>query len=73
MVSELCKRAGWELNHEMIPKGQTVDVQPVEGYTSRWSLKASEVAETLTTAGSACAKDVPSATVTKALRVEEVH
>ncbi|KAL3420727.1 NAD-dependent protein deacetylase hst1 [Phlyctema vagabunda] len=37
IVAELCRRAGWELNHEMIPKDQenkiTVSVQ--SGYTSR--------------------------------------
>jgi len=35
VVSELCRRAGWNLDHEMVPKGQVVDVATVEGYESR--------------------------------------
>jgi len=35
VVSELCRRAGWDLRHEMIPKGQVVDVALEEGYKSR--------------------------------------
>lgn len=27
VVTELCRRAGWELKHSMIPPGQTIDVQ----------------------------------------------
>jgi len=35
VVSELCRRAGWELKHEMVPEGQVIDVQLVEGHVSR--------------------------------------
>lgn len=35
VVAELCRRAGWDLNHEMIPKGQKVDVNLQEGFSSR--------------------------------------
>ncbi|KFX98997.1 hypothetical protein O988_04092 [Pseudogymnoascus sp. VKM F-3808] len=38
VVAELCRRAGWELDHEMIPKGQKVDVQLVEEFESRWKM-----------------------------------
>ena len=39
VVFELCRRAGWDLNHEMVPKGFAVDVNAVgaEGY--RWSVR----------------------------------
>lgn len=36
VVAELCRRAGWELRHEMIPRDQRVDVQLQEGYASRY-------------------------------------
>ena len=35
VVSELCRRAGWNLDHHMIPVNEKVDVTPVEGYESR--------------------------------------
>lgn len=35
VVSELCRRAGWDLQHHMIPVDEKVDVNPVEGYESR--------------------------------------
>jgi len=35
VVAELCRRAGWDLEHEMIPEGQRVEVQLVDGYPSR--------------------------------------
>ena len=35
VVAELCRRAGWELSHEMIPKDQKVDVRLQEGFSSR--------------------------------------
>ncbi|CAI7665451.1 unnamed protein product [Penicillium pancosmium] len=35
VVSELCRRAGWDLKHHMIPVDEKVDVTPVEGYESR--------------------------------------
>ena len=89
VVSELCKRAGWNLEHEMVPKGQSVDVQPVEGYTSRWTFKAKDVSEVpieestehstenaidaLTSAGTACSKDISDTTTKEAPRIQEVR
>ncbi|KAJ5606166.1 hypothetical protein N7510_008947 [Penicillium lagena] len=35
VVSELCRRAGWDLQHHMIPADERVEVTPVEGYESR--------------------------------------
>lgn len=35
VVSELCKRAGWDLKHEMIPEGQVIKTELAEGYNSR--------------------------------------
>lgn len=35
VVAELCRRAGWDLKHEMIPEGQEVGIQLVDGFTSR--------------------------------------
>ncbi|KAI3396207.1 hypothetical protein diail_345 [Diaporthe ilicicola] len=35
VVAELCRRAGWDLNHEMIPKDQIVDVVTESGWSSR--------------------------------------
>ncbi|KAM7192486.1 NAD-dependent protein deacetylase hst1 [Naviculisporaceae sp. PSN 640] len=35
VVAELCRRAGWALDHEMIPKDQVVDVTTADGYQSR--------------------------------------
>ncbi|KAF4978780.1 hypothetical protein FZEAL_4894 [Fusarium zealandicum] len=45
VVSELCRRLGWALQHEMVPKGQKVDVRTEEGHRSRhvfeeWKPKA---------------------------------
>ncbi|KAH8428114.1 putative histone deacetylase SIR2 [Aspergillus melleus] len=39
VVSELSRRAGWDLKHEMIPQGEKVEVTPVEGYESRHVFK----------------------------------
>lgn len=35
VVAELCKRAGWNLEHDMIPEGQTIKVQNEPGWASR--------------------------------------
>ncbi|KAK7747343.1 NAD-dependent histone deacetylase sir2 [Cytospora paraplurivora] len=35
VVAELCRRAGWELDHEMVPEGQVVEVETVPGWKSR--------------------------------------
>ncbi|KAJ2890742.1 NAD-dependent protein deacetylase hst1 [Zalerion maritima] len=35
VVTELCKRAGWDLEHEMIPKDQIIETSLAEGYPSR--------------------------------------
>lgn len=35
VVAELCKRAGWDLKHEMIPDDQVIEVETQTGWTSR--------------------------------------
>jgi NAD-dependent histone deacetylase SIR2 len=35
VVAELCRRAGWELRHEMVPEGQVVETSLAEGWASR--------------------------------------
>ena len=35
VVSELCRRAGWDLQHDMVPPNQQVNIQLEEGYESR--------------------------------------
>lgn len=35
VVAELCKRAGWDLKHEMIPEDQVIEVKPEPGWASR--------------------------------------
>ncbi|EGD91110.1 hypothetical protein H112_01701 [Trichophyton rubrum D6] len=37
VVSELCRRAGWNLQHDMIPEGQKVQVEQAEGFGSRFT------------------------------------
>lgn len=39
VVYELCRRAGWELRHEMIPEEFRVKVRPVEEFSYRWQVK----------------------------------
>ncbi|KAL9130311.1 MAG: hypothetical protein Q9175_007057 [Cornicularia normoerica] len=39
VVAELCRRAGWDLQHEMIVQDEKVDVKLTEGYESRFSFK----------------------------------
>ncbi|EAW10641.1 putative histone deacetylase SIR2 [Aspergillus clavatus NRRL 1] len=39
VVSELCRRAGWGLKHDMIPPDEKVEITPVEGYDSRHLFK----------------------------------
>jgi hypothetical protein len=39
VVSELCRRAGWDFQHEMIPPDEKVEVTTVEGYESRHVFK----------------------------------
>ncbi|KAJ5133669.1 hypothetical protein N7526_005034 [Penicillium atrosanguineum] len=39
VVSELCRRAGWDLQHHMIPADEKVEITPVEGYESRHVFK----------------------------------
>ncbi|KAJ9224405.1 hypothetical protein DTO169C6_3236 [Paecilomyces variotii] len=39
VVSELCRRAGWDLKHEMIPENERVEVVKEEGYDSRYIFK----------------------------------
>lgn len=35
VVAELCRRAGWDLRHEMIPDDQTIEVRREPGWASR--------------------------------------
>jgi NAD-dependent histone deacetylase SIR2 len=35
VVAELCRRAGWDLDHEMVPPDQKVHIEPQEGYRHR--------------------------------------
>jgi NAD+-dependent protein deacetylase SIR2 len=35
VVTELCKRAGWDLKHDMIPTDVHTIVEPVEGHEGR--------------------------------------
>ena len=35
VVAELCRRAGWDLKHEMVPEDQEVEVVRQEGFSSR--------------------------------------
>ncbi|KAI1458093.1 SIR2-domain-containing protein [Annulohypoxylon moriforme] len=35
VVAELCRRAGWDLQHSMVPPDQVVDTRLEEGYKSR--------------------------------------
>lgn len=37
IVAELCRRAGWDLQHELIVKDDIVDVKLQEGYESQFS------------------------------------
>jgi NAD+-dependent protein deacetylase SIR2 len=40
VVAELCRRAGWELKHEMVPEDQKTEVQPhEEGDGHIWSVR----------------------------------
>ncbi|KAK3051591.1 NAD-dependent histone deacetylase sir2 [Extremus antarcticus] len=39
VVVDLCRRAGWELTHEMIPTGFKVAVEAVEDSEHRWKIK----------------------------------
>ncbi|OIW25159.1 SIR2-domain-containing protein [Coniochaeta ligniaria NRRL 30616] len=42
VVAELCRRLGWELDHEMVPGDQRVEVEVVEGFQSRWVFTQTE-------------------------------
>jgi len=35
VVAELCRRAGWDLAHEMVPEDQKVEIKLQDGFTSR--------------------------------------
>jgi NAD-dependent histone deacetylase SIR2 len=35
VVAELCRRAGWDLKHEMVPADQRAEIRLQEGFTSR--------------------------------------
>lgn len=36
VVAELCRRAGWDLNHEMVPKDHKATIKLQDGFTSRY-------------------------------------
>lgn len=40
VVSELCRRAGWEIKHDMITEDEKVVVEPVPGHPSRYEFRA---------------------------------
>ncbi|KAL8693010.1 MAG: hypothetical protein Q9218_002067 [Villophora microphyllina] len=42
IVTELCRRLGWDFQHEMV-KEDSIDVQLHEGYNSRYSFKVADV------------------------------
>ena len=42
VVAELCRRAGWDLEHEMVPKDQKVEVTLQEGFKSRYIFTATK-------------------------------
>ncbi|KAI5284511.1 NAD-dependent histone deacetylase sir2, partial [Ascosphaera acerosa] len=51
VVAELCRRAGWDLRHEMIPKHEQVTVTPAEDRESRFFFTtAASMPSTITTA-----------------------
>jgi NAD-dependent histone deacetylase SIR2 len=39
VISELCRRAGWDFKHEMMPEDERVEVVQEEGYESRYTFK----------------------------------
>lgn len=39
VVAELCRRAGWKMDHHMIPKDQVVEVKGDKNFPSRWYFK----------------------------------
>ena len=51
VVWELCKRAGWDLSHKMIPADMSTTVAAVEGSTHRWSVAKAEQTSPNTTNG----------------------
>lgn len=57
VVSELCKRAGWDLKHEMIPEDQEITIETMRGWRSRHVFTAyspsAAAAASLTKAGGA--------------------
>ena len=39
VVTHLCRRASWDLQHEMIDQDSKIDVKLQDGYDSRFSFK----------------------------------
>jgi NAD-dependent histone deacetylase SIR2 len=39
VVGELCRRAGFDLSHKMLPEDQMVDVESVDDYEHTYSVK----------------------------------
>lgn len=46
VVAELCRRAGWALDHEMIPQDQKIKVEGDPNFPSRWLFKQTYPAPT---------------------------
>ncbi|KAI9839981.1 MAG: hypothetical protein M1819_000173 [Sarea resinae] len=42
VVAELCRRAGWPLEHEMVKSEQKAVVERIEGFQSRWAFKLAD-------------------------------
>lgn len=51
IVAELCRRAGWDLEHHMVAPDQVVDIRLEEGYKSRHVFTAVESSSQSTTPG----------------------
>ncbi|KAI0178604.1 SIR2-domain-containing protein [Hypoxylon sp. FL1284] len=43
IVAELCRRAGWDLNHKMADPDQAVDIMLEDGYTSRYNFTVTDL------------------------------
>ncbi|WEW60696.1 NAD-dependent histone deacetylase sir2 [Emydomyces testavorans] len=43
VVAELCRRAGWDLQHEMIPPDQRIDIQAEDGFESRYRFNVAKL------------------------------
>lgn len=48
VVAELAHRAGWVLNHKMIPEGQTAEIGTVDAIEHTFSVKVQSSVQTTT-------------------------